>query len=238
MQTAQPAKVGLLTDIHYDGDPAAKARLAETVAALNRAGVDAVVVMGDLINSSSALEATRLLREISALCDSFRGPVHYMHGNHDLDFLSKAEFYEALGCAGHSSTFHFEAGGYEFICLDGNFSSDGSEYERGNFVWQESFVPSEQIEWLRARLAAVPLPVIVVSHQRLDHACIHAVANEIDVREVMSRSGKVRVVFQGHNHIDDLQEIDGMGFYALGAHVDGAGPAILVLDDEVRLERN
>lgn len=230
MQTAQSAKVGLLTDIHYDGRTPAMNRLYDAVSTLNRGGLDALVVMGDLINAVDSENAEQLLREVSALCGSFHGPVRYMPGNHDLDHLSKAEFYNALGKEGHPAHFHFEAGGYEFICIDGNFSPDGTEYDRGNFVWQESFVPPKQLEWLSARLAAAELPVIIVSHQRIDHDCIHAVANDAAVREVLEHSGKVKAVFQGHNHLDDLREIDGTAYYALSAHADGAGPAALLLD--------
>ena len=130
-------KVGLITDIHYDGTASAMNRLYEAVASLNGGGVDALVVMGDLVDSESEHNATRLLREVSALCDAFHGPIHYMHGNHDLDHISKGQFFNALGRVGDPSYSHFEHAGHDFISIDGNFSPDGSEYERGNFNWRD-----------------------------------------------------------------------------------------------------
>lgn len=214
-------------------------RLYEAVAELNAGQVDTMVVMGDLVNGNSEMHAKRLLREVSALCDAFKGTVYFMHGNHDLDYLSKAEFYSALGRAGDASRFHFERGGYGFVCMDGNFSPDGSAYDHGNFEWQKAFVPEQDLDWLRGRLAASLLPVIVISHQRVDHDTKFAVQNHAEVREMISLSGKVTAVFQGHNHEDDLRQIEGVSYYTLSAHTDEAGPAVLVLEPSgIRLLRD
>ena len=239
MSFTEQASIGLLSDIHYDGGAKAMNRLYEAVSALNAGGVEALVVMGDLVNGTSGSHARRLLREVSALCDAFRGPVRYMPGNHDLDHLSKAEFYSALGCADSASRFHFELGGHEVVCIDGNFSPDGTEYDRGNFDWPESFVPEEQLDWLRGRLAASLLPVVVLSHQRIDKESRFAVRNHAAVREVVSLSGKVKAVFQGHNHEDDLLRIGETAYYTLAAHADDAGPAAAELDAKgIRLIRD
>lgn len=239
MSYSHQLKIGLLTDIHYDGSAKAMNRLYESMKVLNAGGVDAMVVMGDLVDSSSELNAKRLLREVCALCDGFKGATHYMHGNHDLDHLSKAQFYNCLGRAGDPSRFHFGLGGYEFISIDGNFSLDGTAYNCGNFQWQESFVPEEGLDWLRGRLAASLHPVIVISHQRIDHETKFAVVNHASVREVIALSGKVKAVVQGHNHEDDLRQIDGTTYYSLSALTDGAGPAVIQLEASgIRLLRD
>jgi len=227
MQTEQQLKVGLLNDLHYDGGVQALNRLYESVAALNSGGAELLVVMGDLIDSSSETNARRMLREVSALCDSFHGPVRYMPGNHDLDHLSKAQFYNALGCAGDAPTFGFRQGGVGFIGMDGNFSPDGTEYDGGNFDWKASFVPDEQLAWLEEKLAAAEAPIILFSHQRIDIPGEFSIQNHAAVREVIRLSGKVSAVFQGHQHADDLRQIDGTTYYTLGAHIDSAGPAMV-----------
>ena len=227
MQNKGQLKIGLLNDLHYDGGAQALNRLYESVAALNRGGTELLVVMGDLIDSSSETNAARLLREVSALCDSFQGAVRYMPGNHDLDYLSKAQFYNTLGCAGDMPTFGLRQGGVGFIGLDGNFSPDGTEYDCGNFDWKSSFMPGEQLAWLGDKLDAAEAPVVLFSHQRIDVPGEFSVQNHAAVREVIRRSGKVTAVFQGHQHADDLQQIDGTTYYTLGAHVDGAGPAVV-----------
>ncbi len=239
MSNAKQSKIGLLTDLHYDGGAPAMNRLYEAVSLLNHSGAETMLVMGDLVNGTSEFSTRRLLREVAALCEVFKGPIRYMHGNHDLDHVSKAEFYSALGRAGDPSRFHFDFGGYTFICIDGNFSPDGTAYDRGNFQWEKSFVPEEEIDWLRTRLAASLQPVIVISHQRIDCSGTHSVANDAEVREVISLSGKVTAVFQGHKHVDDLRKIDGTNYYTLGAHVDDAGPSVVTLESGgVRLARD
>jgi UDP-2,3-diacylglucosamine pyrophosphatase LpxH len=239
MPNAQSTRVGLITDIHYDGSAIALNRLYEKISALNAGDVETLVVMGDIVNGANLSHTKRMFREVSALCDSFKGTIHFMHGNHDLDHLSKAEFYNALGRAGDPSRFHFEAGGYSFICIDGNFSPDGSEYCAGNFQWQESFISEEQLDWLRGRLAASLLPVIIISHQRIDKETRFAVRNYDQVRNMITLSDKVKAVFQGHNHEDDLLQIDGTVYYTLSAHVDDAGPGVLELTPKgVRLLRD
>jgi UDP-2,3-diacylglucosamine pyrophosphatase LpxH len=239
MAQAQKTRIGLLTDLHYDGSAPAMNRLYESVSLLNQSGAGELLVMGDLVNGKSEFSTRRLLREVAALCETFKGPIRYMHGNHDLDHISKAEFYHALDQTDGVSRFHFETGGYTIICMDGNFSPDGSEYDRGNFQWEESFVPDEELDWLRSRLAASLLPVVLVCHQRIDCDGKYAVRNAAAVREVITLSGKVKAVFQGHRHEDDLKQIDGTSYYTLGAHTDEAGPAVVTLHDKgVRLIRD
>jgi 3',5'-cyclic AMP phosphodiesterase CpdA len=239
MHDAEQSKVGLLNDLHYDGGVEALNRLYESVAALNQGGAELLVVMGDLIDADSEMNAKRLLREVSALCDSFRGTVRYMPGNHDLDHLSKAQFHEALGRGDEASIFCCRQGGVGFICMDGNFSPNGREYDHGHFDWRDSFVPAEQLEWLAKQLAAATGPVIVLSHQRIDIACMHSVRNYESVLEVIRKSGKVKAVFQGHQHADDLRKIDGTTYYTLSAHMDGAGPAMIHVGSRgIRLMRD
>ncbi len=239
MKKSEQVKAGLLNDLHYDGGVEALNRLYESVAELNRGGAEMLVVMGDLIDADSEMNAWRLLREVSALCSSFRGTIRYMPGNHDLDHLSKAQFYDALGCAGANPVFGFGLGGISFICIDGNFLPDGTEYDHGNFDWRDSFVPTEQLDGLAGQFAAASGPVVVLSHQRVDIDGTQSVRNHDAVRDVIRQSGKVKAVFQGHQHADDLRKIDGTTYYTLGAHKDSAGPAMLHLDPNgIRLDRD
>ena len=198
-----------------------------------------LVIMGDLVNGNTEMHAKRLLREVAAVCEVFKGRLFYMHGNHDLDYLTKRQFYNTLGRSGDPSRFGFKVGGYSFICMDGNFSPDGTSYDKGNFDWRQAFVPEEELEWLQGRMAASLQPVVVINHQRLDKECRHAVRNHEQVRNVLSASDKLYAVFHGHNHEDDLVQVESIPYYTLSAHVDGAGPAVVVLDAQgVRLVRD
>ena len=239
MQTTQQLRIGLLNDLHYDGGVEALNHLYESVASLNHGDIALLVVLGDLIESSSETNALRLLREVSALCDSFHGTIRYMPGNHDLDYITKEQFYNALGCAGDEPTSRFNQEGIDFICIDGNFSPDGTEYACGNFNWEEAFIPEEQIAWLQKKLAAAKEPVVLFSHQRIDVPGKFSVKNHAAVRDVIRESGKVKAVFQGHQHADDLKQLDDTAYYTLGAHKDDAGPAMVNIDSSgIRIIRD
>jgi UDP-2,3-diacylglucosamine pyrophosphatase LpxH len=239
MQSGLQFKIGLLNDLHYDGGVQALNRLYESVTALNAGQVQELLVLGDLIDSTGESNALRLLREVSALCDAFHGTVRYMPGNHDLDHITKPQFYNALGCAGDAATRSFAVADCTCICLDGNFSPDGTEYAAGNFEWEAAFVPEEQLAWLQQIIASAGEPVLLFSHQRLDIPGEFAVANHDAVRKVIRDSGKVKAVFQGHQHADDLRQVGGTVYYTLAAHKDDAGPGLIHRDARgIRLIRD
>lgn len=204
---------------------------------LRAQGADCLLVMGDLVNGVDAAHDVELLDEVAGVCSAFDGPIHYLHGNHDLDDLTKAEFYRALGQEGAPSRFTFVCGGYRVIALDACFSPDGRAYERGNFVWQHCFIPPEELTWFSERLMESELPVVVISHQRIDCSCMHAVQNDAAVRAVISAAGNVTTVLQGHNHVNDQRKIENTMYYTIAAHVDGAAPLMLRLDSSgIRME--
>ncbi len=226
-------KIGLLSDLHYNGRGSARARLCTAVEALNAQEAECLLVLGDLVDGTDAEQSTALLNEVAELCGRFAGPVYYLHGNHDLEYLSKAEFYRALGREDAASRFIFTCGGYRLIVLDACFSPDGQAYERGNFVWQRSFIPPEELEWLAEQLAMSALPAVLAVHQRIDGPCTHAVQNDEAVRTVISEAGNVTAVFQGHNHLSDRRKIGQTTYYAVAAHVDGSLPIMIELGDSV-----
>ncbi|MBN2685910.1 MAG: metallophosphoesterase [Pontiellaceae bacterium] len=237
MNTGESHKIGLLSDLHYDGSTEARARLRTAVEALNALAPEGLLVLGDLVNGTNAEHSVVLLNEVAELCGHFGGPIYYLHGNHDLDYLSKAEFYRALGREGAESRFTFTCGGYRFIVLDACFSPEERAYERGNFVWQRCYIPPEELEWLAEQLAESKLPVVVAVHQRIDYSCTHAVENDAAVRAVISAAGNVAAVVQGHNHVNDRREIGQTIYYTVAAHVDGAPPSMAQLDPSwIRLE--
>jgi hypothetical protein len=43
------------------------------------------------------------------------------------------------------------------------------------------------------------------------------------VRRILEQAGRVRAVFQGHSHQNDLQDIGGIHYCTLAAMIEGAG---------------
>jgi len=225
------ARVGLITDLHYaDKDPRGSRHYRETPGKLAQAGEffvnhgpDFIVELGDLIDAADSVEVElgylkRINREFATLA----AQRHYVLGNHCVDTLTKAEFLGEVGQA--ESYYSFDKGGVHFVVLDACFRSDGIAYQRRNFEWTDANLPSPEMEWLEADLAAATGPVIVFAHQRLDVENKHGVKNAAEVREILETTGRVLAVFQGHSHQNDHLEIGGIHYVTLRAMVEGGEP--------------
>jgi len=223
-------RVGLFTDLHYaDKPPGGSRHYRETLRKLEEAATtleerkpDFIVELGDLIDAADSVDVEQrylktINKEFSAICQDR----HYVLGNHCVDTLKKAEFLGEV--AQKESYYSFDRGGFHFVVLDSCFRSDGTPYERKNFRWTDANIPPAELEWLAADLKSTRLPVIVFAHQRLDVHNNHGVRNCQRVREILESSGKVRTVFQGHSHQNDLKEIGGIHYCTLVAMVEGSG---------------
>jgi len=227
---AEDLCVGLITDLHYADKPAAGSRhYRETLGKLEAAALQFerdqpafVVELGDFIDAADAVETEqKYLRTVnqkfSAICDSR----HYVLGNHCVDTLKKEEF---LGGVGQEKSYYsFDQGDYHFVVLDSCFRSDGVAYERKNFKWTDANIPAAELDWLADDLAATQKHVVVFAHQRVDVNNHYGVRNNAEVRNVLESSGKVKAVFQGHSHKNDLNDINGIHYCTLVAMVEGSG---------------
>lgn len=223
-------RFGLVTDLHYADKPTAGTRhyresatkLDEAAAEYQRSKIDFVVELGDLIDAAPTVdEELSYLKVIDREFSAIARDRHYVLGNHCVDTLTKSEF---LGFVGQKKSYYsFDRRGIHFIVLDACFRSDGVPYGRKNFEWTDANIPQEEIDWLQDDLRQVSGPVIVFAHQRLDVSTSHGVKNQAVIRKILETSGKVRAVFQGHNHVNALKEIGGIHYCTLVAMVEGAG---------------
>jgi hypothetical protein len=120
--------------------------------------------------------------------------------------------------------YSFDVGGVHFVVLDANFTSDGADYDRGNFHWSDTNVSPAELDWLRTDLAGTSNPVVVFVHQLLDGEGDAFVNNSPDVRQALEDAGNVLAVFQGHLHTGRQSHIEGIPYYTLKAMVEGSGP--------------
>jgi len=235
-------RIGIVTDVHaHDVNSPAEGkvmtnhaeRLTAFVDAMNAWPADAIVQLGDLINGNFVMGALGdparipdLLAAATTILNTFGGPVHHVAGNHDFYDLSLQEYAEILGL--ETTTFSFDLGGFHFVVLDAEHEPDGSHYDHV-FLRVKGHVSPEQLEWLRADLAAAELPTIVLIHQPLDSdfdalAGGPPVANHLDVRATLAESGAVVAVFQGHDHENRYSMIDGIHYVTFAAMVDHTEP--------------
>lgn len=226
-----PLRVGLLTDIHYaDRETAGKrhyrdslTKLPPAVERFNEAKTDFVIELGDFIDAADSVEEELAhLKQIETLYARARCPRYHVLGNHCVYTLTKEQFLDH--CSTIRPYYSFDTGGFHFIVLDACFRHDGEPYGRRNFEWTDANIPAAELEWLAADLKASPRPTVVFVHQRLDVDNHYGVKNQAAVRQQLEASGKVLAVLQGHNHINELKEINGIHYCTLAAMVEGPAP--------------
>ncbi len=230
-------RFGMVTDAHYSDAPAKGSRyynksaekMTECVDLMNEKKVDFLIELGDLKDKGRLpVEKDTLgyLDVIEAVLGKFKGPRYHVLGNHDMDSISKKQFLDRVentGIARKASYYSFDLKGVHFVVLDANYQADGSDYDHGNFNWQDTNIPRRQLGWLKKDLATTSRPVVVFVHQQLDEDESHSVVNAATVRGILQVTGKVLAVFQGHNHKGSYSCIEGIHYYTLKALVEGSG---------------
>lgn len=223
-------RIGLVTDVHYADKPSIGKRsyrdslkkLDAAVAAFNEAKADFVVELGDFIDEAPTVEAEiGYTRAINAVFEKFRGPRHYVVGNHDAWSLTKPQFLEA--CGAKAAHYSFDCGGFHFVVLDACYSANGTAYGSKKVKWTDTEIPPFERDWLAADLKATDKKTVCFIHQKLDATDRHCVKSAPDVRKILEESGKVLAVFQGHAHTNDLVVINAIRYWTLSAMVQTPG---------------
>lgn len=239
-EASEPKKkvyFGMVTDMHYaDADTRgvrhyreSLPKLEECVSFMNTKKVNFLIELGDLKDERpDAKEADTLtyLETIEAAFAKFEGPRYHVLGNHDMDSISKEQFLaraENTGITQDASYYSFDHAGVHCIVLDACYTTDGKDYDHGNFNWKDPNIPQEQCDWLKEDLASTTNPTLVFVHQLLDGETDHCVNNAAQVRKILQDSQKVLAVFHGHNHAGQYNQIEGIHYYTLKAVIEGSG---------------
>lgn len=259
---AELLRIGIVTDVHaHDTEAPVEhkvmtnyaERLTAFVDAMNAWPADAVIELGDFVNGAFVLGADygdptripQILDNAVAVFSGLESPTHYVLGNHDLYDLSKDEFLAAVG--GDARYYSFDLGGFHFVILDAEYNDPAGDDFDHVFMRVKCRIPQHELDWLRDDLAQTDLPTIVCVHQPLDsefdaNAGGPPVVNNQEVRQLLSESGDVIAVFQGHDHDNVYQLIDGIHYVTFAAMVDHTEPtpptyAQVTLDPDTRVIR-
>ena len=244
-------RFGLITDVHaHDTDSPLEGkwmthteeRLAAFTDAMNAWEADFVIELGDFVNGWVVLGADPgdparipdVLAWADGLYAEFHGPRYHVIGNHDVYNLDKDQYRAILGI---DRTFYsFDVGAFHFVVLDVQFAEDGSDLAH-TYTGVAGFVPEPELGWLRADLASSDRPTIVCVHQMVDRYIEEwgrpLVANQQEIQAILASDGDVIAVFQGHDHDNVHQLIDGIHYVTFEALVDQGGPpswASIMLD--------
>ena len=230
---------GMIADVHYANREPARNRfynqsldkLNEFVEEMNRQKVAFVVELGDFKDQDEVPNQENTLKymdAVEAVFHRFKGPTYHVLGNHDMDGITKTQFLqhvENTGIAKDKNYYSFDQKGMHFIVLDGNYTGDAKDYNKGTFRGQESWIPKDQVEWLREDLKENELPAIVFIHQLLGDSkgMKKSVQNAPEIRKMLENSGKVLAVFEGHVDSERHSLINHIHYYSLISAVEGSG---------------
>lgn len=230
-------RFGIVTDSHYaDADMRenryyreSAGKMTECINLMNYQKVDFLIELGDFKDQDEpAVEERTIshLKTIEQIFQKFNGPTYHVLGNHDVDSLSKEQFMENItntGIKTKSTYYSFDRKGIHFAVLDANFKSDGTPYDHGNFVWNNTIIPQSELDWLAHDLNETKLPTIIFCHQQLGGNTGTCTQNAQEVRNILQKSGKVLASFDGHEHNGGYKFVEGIHYYTLKGVIVGSG---------------
>jgi len=223
-------RIGLVTDLHYaDKDPGGTryyresiAKFEECIQKFNEENLDLAIELGDFVDAAEEVETEiAYLKTLDAIYSKFSGDRHYVLGNHCVWTLTKEQFRDNSGAKG--THYSFDKNGIHIVILDACYRADGTAYGHKNYEWTDTEIPPEEREWLAEDLSKTDLPTLAFTHQRIDVSNHYGIKSGPEVRKILEDSGKVLAVFQGHNHVNEHQEIGGVHYITLAALIEGSG---------------
>ncbi|MBR6740795.1 MAG: metallophosphoesterase [Clostridia bacterium] len=224
-------KIGVFSDSHYcsaerlGANRRCSLSLDKTKQALEdfkKQGVDVCVCLGDVIDHYHEGKSSKeLLGEVSQAVKNSGLPFLYAPGNHDYCCMSPEDIAGILGVS--VPPYSAEICGCRFIVLDGNFDSNMVRFGSVPFDWKDSNLPKDQLDYLQKALEDSRLPCIVMVHEPLDPFTdeAHCINNAADARKIISESGKVALVIQGHYHCGADHIVDGIRYFTSDAMCNG-----------------
>lgn len=222
-------KIGLFTDSHYSTVEAYGSRrptlsygkIRQAMDSFVAAEAELVICLGDLADHChKASEGKKVVMELMDMIRSYGIPFYCVMGNHDGDMFTRGEFAAYTGNA--VPPLAIEMDGKTLIFLDANYNDDGSSYEPGKVDWTNTYIPEDQCQKLTAVLENAKEAYIFL-HENLDPEVEehHIVHNAAEVRKILSDSGVVKKVIQGHYHWGHDTVIDGVSYHTLPAMCEG-----------------
>ena len=99
------------------------------------------------------------------------------------------------------------------------------DYDHGNYYVEREnrdLITPEEVDWLRADLAATDKPTVLFSHQGLDdiwsgNSCPNREEVRAVIREANRDRQKVIACFCGHHHVDAYSEIEGVHYFQINS---------------------
>ncbi len=190
--------------------------------------IDFVVCLGDFIDYNQDLsDPVPQLREIRDKVRNCGFALYSVLGNHDVMQLPREVLRKELSLPREEGYYAFEHKGWRFVVLDTNYDPEGRAYSGKDMQWDRCVVDPKQMHWLKNELESAKGPVAVLTHGNLEPRCLgqqldpHIVLNSKEITDLFSKSGKVKLVLQGHYHKGCVTQYEGIPYVTLRAMVEG-----------------
>jgi hypothetical protein len=218
-------KVCVFADIHYQPGVYVNDTpefLEKILARAERENCDMVIHLGDFVHDVNEPRARAYVEKYNAS----RVPAFHVIGNHDQDGCPHADTLAAYRL--ERGYYSVDKGGFRFVVLDPNYirEPDGRfiHFDKGNYHRRSpkstiNWIPPDQLTWLEQTVVGSPYPCIVFSHQSFERAPNGAcVLNKYDVQKIFRKAnarkrGTVRLVVNGHMHVDNLRLLDNILYW-------------------------
>ena len=221
----KPLKVCVFADIHYTPGVFPNSEdasfLEKILARAEAERCDMIIHLGDFVSNVRDEKAKAYIK----LYNDFKIPGYHILGNHDQDRTPYKETCDAYRMPdGHYS---FDKGGFRFVIADPNYfcNEPGKfiHHENGNYFRRVkgstiNWIPPAQMEWLRSTIVGSPYPCIVLSHQSFERGRGEPVMNKAEIQAIFREAnaknpGTVRLVMNGHLHMDHLRVLDNILYW-------------------------
>lgn len=223
-KTDKPFKVCLFSDLHYN--PSSwlnsddQSFLEQIQARAEREQCDMVLHLGDFVHNVTRADEKAFIKKYN----DFAIPSFHCLGNHDQDGNDYKLTLAAYNMP-EEGYYYVDKGGFRFIILDPNYVCEKpGEYihhSSGNYFKRSktstiNWLPPAQVEWLKDAIRNSPYPCVIGSHQSLERPNA-GINNRHEIRQFFreinaKRPGHVRLVMNGHMHIDHLSLMENIAW--------------------------
>ncbi len=226
-------KIGLISDLHIGPDRSTEGmplKLSEHSLPFINEFVDNLskdpnyafaIHLGDLIEDAGRdTDLQNFQIGVAALGQSSI-PVHHVVGNHDVINLSTDEICSFLNL--DSLFYSFDVGEFHFIILYSDTHTP---------IKYPASIPQNQVSWLQEDLAKTTKPTVVFTHFSLADQDLAGnpwfyrqpdncfLGNRTEVRRILSNSGNVVAVLNGHLHWNHIDQHDGIPYITIQSAVE------------------
>ena len=232
-------KAGIITDMHHTTKAdtptrkysASQAKMETFIATMKQEKPVFVIEMGDFVDTlAKGTDPAKNLGEIEKTFTSIE-PHYHVLGNHEFDNLTREFVLKSIDNTDipqGETWYSWDNNGIHFVVLDADYTPESPHrpYDMNTpkdtfWSWKDTFVPPQELEWLKKDLATTALPTVVFTHQTLDRVDEqdHNIKNASSVRKILEDSGLVLAVLSGHDHAGGYANIKGIHYIVMNGNV-------------------